>query len=123
MNTELLRKVQKHILEEPKRVHMSRFVFDQDEMDEYRLKPPACGTVACIGGWAAILGGKKESAGDSVSGALLDINFGEGERLFYRSAWPTKFSERLDRAKPQTEAYAQVVSDRIDHFIETGGQE
>ena len=54
MNVRLLRKVQKHILEEPKR-------YDQDIVAKASSEAP-CGTACCIAGWAEVLGNSKSPA-------------------------------------------------------------
>ena len=63
MNTRLLRKIQKHILAEPKRFDMTDWVMRGKpgsllEAGEQEIEVPKCGTVACIGGWACLLSGK-----------------------------------------------------------------
>jgi hypothetical protein len=66
VNVKLLRKIQKHILEEPKRFIMSDIIVRDRpgaEFDDYGIsfQIPDCGTTACICGWALILGGKPRS--------------------------------------------------------------
>ena len=53
MNTRLLRKVQKHILEEPRRLNMD--IILDDRVSARDPKNPPCGTVGCIAGWAIVL--------------------------------------------------------------------
>lgn len=75
MNTELLRKVQKAILEEPARINMDGWLYDvttaddleaflddvrdYDEEGNVSFDPPIppCGTVGCIAGWTYHLEG------------------------------------------------------------------
>jgi hypothetical protein len=120
MNVELLRKIQKHILEEPKRIYMPRWRLVFSAIRKEGLCAPECGTVGCIGGWAEILSGVEGYARDLLG---LDSEHGEASRLFNDDEWPEKFQTGLRKANPQTQAYAQVVSDRIDHFISTRGEE
>lgn len=152
MNVELLKKVKAHILEEPMRVYMgdwyirlSEYDGEMFEVDDDILMPPACGTVACICGWAAELSGS-ESKGGSAGKRLLgldgspwfpessrphssrprqlaDTPHSQAQRLFFNECWPAEFRDRLKQFKPQTPEYAQVVADRIDHFIATDGKD
>jgi hypothetical protein len=122
MNVELLRKVQAHVLEEPKRVWMNDWiVFGPDYAG---LKRPECDTVGCIGGWGWLLSGHTGYP-DNVDGYLevFDITFHEGKRLFHIGHWPDRFKDKLSEFRWQTQEYAQAVSDRIDHFIATEGRE
>ena len=66
-NKKLAIKVRDHILAEPLRLNMSSYIKrDEDGLfgggwDSGRLgKYPSCGTAACIGGWAYLLGGRKK---------------------------------------------------------------
>lgn len=135
MNVELLRQIQTVILEEPKRVDMG------DWIDSRRTNLPECGTVGCIYGWAKAittsLRGKELSnlvwgmeGMDGTDGRYLDdgakllgLTEPQACRLFFDCDWPARFRHALNRAKRQTPEYAQVVSDRIDHFIATEGAE
>lgn len=122
MNTRLLRKVQKHILEEPKRVWMGEWkIVGKQNIKYWELSPPACGTVACISGWAAILNGKPEDAYSATD--ILELNRDEASRLFFEVHWPEHFHRAIASAPVQSPEYAKVVSDRIDHFIKTKGAE
>ena len=55
LNVDLLRRVQQLIQEEPRRLSMDTFGCDGLSGPDV----PACGTVACIGGWIGILSGLK----------------------------------------------------------------
>lgn len=118
MNVKLLRKVKKHILEEPKRLMMGDWVTE--------TKKSPCGTAACIGGWAVILSGKYRAnmdAGDVQEEAkeLLDVEGMESTRLFGPVWWPAKF--RGGCADDGEEITAKIAAKRIDHFIKTEGRE
>lgn len=129
INITLLRKVKKHILEEPRRLDMN-VVLNGDQSGP---DAPPCGTIGCIGGWTNFLSGKPE---DSLSDAAIRLGLDSDEqgRLFEepaytvsqpteeRAGWPEKFMRRYLKAKtPQTRA--KVTAERIDHFIKTKGAE
>lgn len=122
MNVKLLRKIQKHILAEPK------------SYDQNAIISETCGTIACIGGWAFLLGGGVRTPSvNELSDArdFLGINREQGDRLFEyvttsrlesSMAWPAKFIRQYLAAKtPRGRANAAVR--RIDHFIKTNGAE
>jgi len=103
MNIELLRKVQQHIKEEPKRWSFAW---------GYRTPASPCGMKACIGGWTLILSGKNVYDTSAVARELLDISKEQADRLFF--FWPPEFEEE--------HSAANAVA-RIDRFIETAGAE
>lgn len=126
LNVPLLRKVQKHILEEPRRLNMSQWL-------QYSDAAP-CGTVGCIAGWALKLSGSRLRNTDKFAKAaseLLNIKFSrtkdyrlfnddcDAARLFSTLNWPRQFSERYYSSEFPSER-AEVTSDRIDYFIEEG---
>lgn len=131
MNVKLLRKVKKHILEEPKRLYMRSYVRKRGEgiglitSDTHRRRAfPRCGTAACIAGWSLILSGKEI---DSTQGyrveacELIGIPVDKSYRLFDPDGWPAKFREGAkDDGKTET---AKVAAARIEHFIKTKGAE
>jgi hypothetical protein len=131
----LLRKVKKHILEEPKRFDMGSWGFKKRGRGA-----PICKTVACIAGWATILQtlpGKKllQLPKINLNGSLedesvmlvnrgtgqqaLQISYQQAEVLFYVENWPTEFLDEWYAAKNKKEL-AQATANRIDHFIKTG---
>lgn len=115
MNTALLRRIKKHVLEEPKRLDMGCFLMREEQNKNY-YDYPACKTVGCIAGWACVL--SKEnllSAGEIEARAteLLDITQEQANRLFYSA---------MDE-KPQSRKMAKAVGILIDHFIATKGAE
>lgn len=137
MNTKLLRKVQKHILAEPRRLDMNVLGYTLDVIEK---TDPPCGTVGCIAGWAALLqnekwfelsNAEKEGLMDWTEGeTALKLTTEEAHRLFIEPkyaeteihAWPLKFATRYLKAKTPRQR-AKVTSDRIDHFIKTKGRE
>lgn len=68
LNVELLRKVKRHILAEPKRLVMSEGLVYGTAGETYSpsaaynepddLPFPKCGTVGCIAGWTCVVGEK-----------------------------------------------------------------
>jgi|GEM_PF-6633598 hypothetical protein len=134
MNTRLLRKVAKHIAEEPKRFVMGAWILRKHgdskivEMENVDGKEiwdfPKCGTAACINGWGHILVNKEfRTEGAFISGAeLFDISVPQAERLFRVIDWPEKFRNRFRRGKTPA-ARAKVAVARIEHFIKTKGAE
>lgn len=118
MNTKLLRKIKKHILEEPKRLRMWGWV------SKSRRSP--CGTAACIGGWAVILSGKysQEMNSDDIrkkAQRLLGFRGMKAARLFGPDFWPDQFHAGISgNGKKRT---AEVAAKRIEHFIKTDGAE
>lgn len=130
MNTKLLRKVQKHILAEPRRLNMDCILIR--DLDTEDTDNPLCGTVGCIAGWAWVISGKK---GDDFNladaGKELALRPIEQDRLFTEpkyawegchSTWPIDFAKAY-RAASDAETRAEVTSKRIDHFIKTKGRE
>jgi hypothetical protein len=121
MNIPLLRKVQRHILTEPQRVYMGDWIMTNEQAVRRGLRncQPACGTVACIAGWAAILSDCRDEWHRTERPHILDIPYHSERRLFYTLYWDGDWAAKLRATVPGTRAYAQVVSDYIDYFIET----
>ncbi len=138
LNVDLLRKVQAAILEEPKRVNMDLWAFPIEWQVESGQNPP-CNTVGCVAGWSIAL--EKNLRGNDLATEfsiehqaiklLLGVtepasaHYGIMGKLFYISSWPTEFRARMQRwngshvVDPGTPEYAQIVSDRIDGFIDS----
>jgi len=125
MNVKLLRKIKKHILEEPNRLNMRTWGRHFDP--PYRPKSfPVCGTTACIAGWAVVL---KATTGTSVTNKLLlnayidgqkalELDSAQADRLFYLQDWPSQFKYGGSQRNK-----AKVTAARIEHFIKTKGAE
>lgn len=125
LNVRLLRKVQKHILDEPKRLDMLQW--------EYRSTVAPCGTQACIAGWTTILAKKRVNKRDDyprIAAKLLGLKFSanygylvdsdcDAGRLFLSCAWPEQFADAYDVSK-SFRHNARVTSRRIDYFIKEG---
>lgn len=95
MNVRLLRRVAKHIVEEPRRYNQGSWCD--------RSNDAPCGTMACIAGWAVILGDK------------LDPKKIDHERIYHEA-------KRFHAAKT-LRGRASVAVARIEHFIKTKGKE
>lgn len=134
MNTKLLRKVQAHILEEPKRLHMGNWVRWTNKSDKEK---PACGTVGCIAGWSVLLTSRQGKTFRQKVSALMGDEKPDVEtlaiqrlkltrpqcyRLFYQASWPQLEKEAFDLAQSAT-ARAVITAARIDLFIKSRGRE
>lgn len=132
MNTKLLRKIKKHILEEPKRFIMHSLIKTKERgvgtyYDDAGKKTTfaPCGTAACIAGWATLLSGNKDSKDEDVwqfGAKVLGLDIVQQYLLFYSHNWPDKFEEAFRAAKNRKKR-AEIAADRIEHFIKTKGQE
>jgi hypothetical protein len=128
MNVKLLRKVKKHILEEPKRLYMSDYIKLEGESFIGR-EYAKCGTAACIAGWTCILSLKelepkkiKHSINENEKAAeLLGISGSTAHRLFIPTNWPERFQGGC--SDDGTEGTAKLAAARIEHFIKTKGRE
>lgn len=126
MNTRLLRRVAKHIAEEPRRLDMYKIAGHVAEDESFN---PPCGTVGCIAGWACMLEGSTVGQATWAKGRrLLELDDKEAFQLFDypiggpTDGWPAKFANRFLRAKtPRGRASATTA--RIEHFIKTKGRE
>src|SRR4051812_1129199 len=138
----LLRRVEKRILDNPRRFTMDIYV--SDARDWYEHNPtnlPPCGTVACIAGWAmledapakalrAMTAAQKlwmdEQAGGwfrsllTTHGVRPDSGHGYPyRRIVATSAWPDKYRVAYTNAKSAA-GQARVAARRIEHFIKAG---
>lgn len=134
LNVKLLRKIQRHILAEPRR-------YDQNAIFTRGLTPgdiyeeghvvPSCGTIACIGGWAGALSKQKRPTDWNnyentlrFAQRVLRLDDRQATRLFAGTGggWPERFDTAYEKAKTPR-GRALVAVRRIDHFIKTKGQE
>lgn len=148
MNVELLLKVKEQVLAHPERVDMHEFLAvdvssesgggvetltsfwaDSDLAIDYRGKPDefvACNTTACIAGWVMVLTPVEKRrafcAIPLVAMEQLELDDNQAARLFYLEDWPIRFG-LANHVLKSHQGRAQVVADRIDHFIATGGEE
>lgn len=151
INVRLLRRIQKVMLAEPRRVAMRAWAFGTDDIKvgssvseessfglivKRRSNIPPCGTVGCICGWGLALTTKlrgnalnrkitKLRSGDKLiprgSMKLFGITRDQADRLFMPGDWPVEFRDKLRKYNFGTKRYAKAVCDRIDFFIKTNG--
>ena len=142
MNVELLEKVKKRILKQPKRLNM-QYWGTAVEGCGFVLQIPPCKTQACIAGETVLA--KRLVKIDKVNGgflfpkgefriadkaaALLNLSNEQADRLFYTKSirynggcWPAQFDKAYKEALTPLER-AKVAAARIDHFIATNGAE
>lgn len=128
MNVELLRAVQKTILEEPLRIDMESWAREDNTVP--------CGTAGCIFGWGmalttnlrkneliAAIWPEVAFAGAMATSNIFDLTPRQKDVLFYLDNWPAYLQHKLLGLKEQTPEYAAVVSERIDRFIASDGQD
>lgn len=139
LNVKLLRKIQAHILEEPKRLNM--LDWDKTEGDRPEDMKPPCNTVGCIAGWACHLTDKRpktpngfvrlvaEVLGlgltDKYYYDFLHFSRGPAAKLFIPDRWPKRYKSSLDKLRREFTPKAmlqkaKITVKRIDHFIKTG---
>jgi len=123
LNVTLLRKVMKHILEEPRRLRQSEWLAKKG--DAYykhvpRKERPPCGTVACIAGWAVELSGVEVPTSPHVSTLALNLlvkgNDYHAEDLRDKLEYQL-FMYFPQGIAPSTLEYAQDVVRRTKEFI------
>lgn len=134
MNVKLLRKVAKHILAEPLRYNQNATIArgipgDVIEPDgETEQCVPACGTIACLGGWIALFTYKRPPrSGFSFRkiGQALGVTSRQVSALCsYTTStsgkrWPAQYAKRYNRATTPR-GRAKIAAERIEHFIKTG---
>jgi hypothetical protein len=140
LNVRLLRKIQKHILEEPRRFLMADVVVKAQTQDEWSIEAddypdmsklmPPCKTAACIAGWANLLTGAKtetqylsyDRAVDQlglVPGSPLASGWFDLSTLFFAPSWPEPYRTSYEKAETPAKR-ANVACARIDHLIKTG---
>ena len=114
---ELLNEVKALILGEPKRYQQSmwiRRISKGDRRDEF----PACGTVACVGGWVATLKRKavdEVTAGD-VAMDILGLDETKAYELFNAFALVECIPRGRPYPEPQSVAYAKLGAKHITRF-------
>ena len=94
VNVKLFKRIRAHILQEPLRFYMGYwFSLVNNRWD---LKP-ACGTAACLAGWAVLLSGGSSRSTYNIeerAAKLLGLSPGMSAQLFYRLHWPQPFYRR-----------------------------
>jgi len=122
----LLRRVEAHILEEPRRYDQNNIICKLKPGTEYRAghTVPPCGTVACIGGWIQLLTKKRPHHHDLPLESMarqLGVSataMGALCAYTYEGLWPAQYIAAYERAKTPR-ARARVAVRRIEHFIKT----
>lgn len=127
----LLKRVKALVLEEPARLNMNSYVValmgryaSEDkprQPGQFYAAEPACGTIGCIAGWAAILlrgdRARPVQIGDHaafVVGRAVGDARGHVAGLFVAGSL---LGETLDFGQPGTEEHAQFVAARIDRYL------
>jgi hypothetical protein len=141
----LLRKVQKFLIEEPRRFNMRYGIVSVNEITDERistiLEEPPCGTMCCIAGAAYVVATNKSLNHTEVTfSEILDgvyekanVDFTDYRlfgKLFYiesqhgrvKGAWPKFYEDAYLTAKTPLERACVGVA-RIEHFIATDGRE
>lgn len=133
MNVELLRQIVAHIQQVPGRLVMRVYLLRKSKDVPYEnnvrlmddlgesLEFPPCGTVGCIAGWAIALSNLHGLNPDYIemnACRLLRLPSREGSKLFHLINWPDVFYHRYVKALT-AEARAEVLKDRVEHFIAT----
>lgn len=127
INVRLLRKVERHILAEPRRLDMGYWAGDNDATP--------CNTAGCIAGWTEILSGEsvasvKERGGciafsdiPHTAAAHLRLARDQALLLFHTTHWPDNFYDAYYAHPRGSRGRARATADRIEHFIKTNGAE
>jgi hypothetical protein len=131
----LLRKVAKHILAEPARYNQNTTVVKGREGDiafhinDKAQRFPECGTIACIGGWASIMGRVPLANYGGLHFRKLAVALGvhynavdrlcEYTRYTGQAGWPSSFRNAYNKAKTP-KSRAKIAAARIEHFIKFG---
>ena len=130
VNKKLLEKVAELIIAHPEHVDMGDWLSGEalyraaNEEDVLNILTTghSCGTTACIAGWVVAYLGKRisnDTAFDDARDALR-LTEDEAERLLLAHEWPEEYLRRHMKTDEGTPEYAQLVADRIHHFIKTG---
>lgn len=128
MNIELLREIQKCVLENPDRVFMPHFISDiHTRQPRQGVGPDTidnCGTAGCIGGWALMLAARRDGVSLPTTveqiERVLDLKRFQGSSLLWTANWPVVYARRYQFADTDEER-AKAVCERIDNFIESNG--
>ena len=137
----ILRKVQAHILEEPKRYNQNDILtyFTEADLEERKgwagdnKDIPKCRTIGCIGGWVNVLSKCPIMECDDLNRAAVTLQLDDEQRhrLFASvdddpeeqdNGWPEDLSKAYYAAKTPA-GRARVGVRRIERFIKTGGAE
>lgn len=121
----LLRKVKRHILEEPRRFKMyctitqgipNKGYYNADD-NKSEVRFPSCGTAACIAGWIVILTDDKDWRPIGVlrrAQIILGLGPDQASTLFYPHDW--YYKHEYFKARSQ-KARARIAAKEIERFI------
>jgi hypothetical protein len=119
-----LRQIQKQIKKNPEHFSMSTFFYNPPDrryspIESLGILVPdmtACGTTACIAGWAIVNTGLKIRTDDcfKLGKEALGLTERQAYLLFFEQYWPMKF-KKLDTSSDKKQAANAVA--RIEHFI------
>lgn len=140
MKVRHLRRIVKHILEEPLRINMDDLIRSRNSKlygqlqqgvlshlsketvqslpDGHVHRWPSCNTVACLSGWEILLYGNPTK--DDIWSSIERLEL-PNKDLFYLHYWPQPWQSKIYSEKPGTKAYAQVVAQAVEDYIKTGG--
>lgn len=130
MNIKLLKAVKRAIQQEPKRLDMNIWVGSTKDFPFPGHMRLACGTVACIAGWALLLHRRKgrqpiQEVRDKIGTVqdaarkVLRISPLQERALFYDENWPEGLDDEFWRARTAKQR-AKIACKRIDLFIRDG---
>lgn len=134
LNVHLLRRIKRHILEEPRRFFMEGIVvtgipgqpfINVLAYDDLPELVPACGTAACIHGWTALLSGKTPKQTKklrlkwSARKLGLPSSVARDDSLFIADYWPQPYRRQYNNACTSLKR-AKIAAARIEHLITTG---
>ena len=128
---QLLRKIKKHIMEEPKRFMMGWWIHKKEELKDFphmldrdlHDKPivfPKCNTTACIAGWAVLLHDGMEARNLSdieIHHRAVEILGPKvSAELFGQYNWPENLCTAFDDAKTKR-GKAKIACKAIDYAL------
>lgn len=127
LNVKLIRKIQRHITEEPRRFFMGWYLAKRKNWKEVRTNgssdlsktPPPCGTAACIAGWANIFSKNRDVTDTVAASKALGLNCLIANVVFYDWNWPAPFGRQYEIARNPKQR-AKIACARLDHLIKTG---
>ncbi len=124
----LLRKIKRLILAKPKRLDMGDWIkaFHGEILNTDVHQVPACGTVACVAGWGAILMRPSKSIGETIDGAAADamnlaIGYEQDGEIYAGDLFSCEtsraFKETSYMPAAGTPEHAAVIAKRIDTYL------
>lgn len=132
LNLPLFAKIKEKILAEPDRFNMGLWFGVIDARGELDFLTAGagtvgeafqeCGTVACIAGWAVVLGDPSRSLHCAVAlraRAALGLTYDEGTALFTTARWPQELQDAYFKAEYNGDllAMARAACDAIDALV------